>query len=117
MTPDTRLPEQSWVERRDPESRATRDAVANRLDLHPRVLGSLPHEVVEAMRVQLSSGQRRALDIARVRAVELTERAEAVAASVAELGDPEVERLVTELRAAAARLLERLQALGARPAR
>jgi hypothetical protein len=114
---NTRLPEHPWVERRDPASRATRDAVASRLDLHPRVLGSLPHEVVEAMRVQLSTGQRRALDVARVRAVELTERAEAVAASLADIGDPEVDRLVTELRAAAGRLLERLQALGAQPTR
>jgi hypothetical protein len=109
------LPEQPWVERRDRASRASRDAVAHRLDLHPRVLGSLPPEVVEAMRDQLGRGPRRSLDVARMRAVELTERAESLAQGAADLGDAEVDRLVAEVRRTAARLLERLQALS--PAR
>ena len=117
MSTDTRLPEHPWVDRRDPASRATRDAVAHRLDLHPRVLGSLSHEVVEAMRVQLSSSEQRALDVARLRAVELGERAEGVAQTLAELGDPEVDRLVDEVRATTARLIEHLRTLSTRPAR
>ena len=109
--PSAGLPEQPWVERRDPASRASRDAVAHRLDLHPRMLGQLPREVVEAMQAQLGRGPRRALDVARMRAVELTERAESLAVGAAELGDPEIDRLVAEVRRAAGRLLEGLQAL------
>lgn len=114
------LPLQPWVERRDTVSRASRDAVAHRLDLHPRLLGQLPREVVEAMQLQLGRGPRPALDVARMRAAELTERAEGLAQGAAEVADPEVDRLASELVRTAAGLLARLQELSgsrARPVR
>lgn len=108
MTPASHPPADPWAERRDLISRATRDAVAMRLDLHPRRLGHLPREIVEAMEMQLLTSSERLLRDAARRADTMDLRLESMRRTLQRLEDRRGERLVDDAQRACRRLADHL---------
>ena len=100
-------------DRRDVLARASRDAVANRLELHPRRLGSLPREVVEAMEMRLLEGRLRRRESVRSQALDLVFRARALERELRRDGDAEAAGLAARICREGERLTSRLVEEGA----